>query len=325
VETEIHIMSANEEEFSAYKRDIPADIKVTWVNSNSSLEEQSLQMKNAVALIAPSYPIPTQLIEAAKHLKLVQVTGAGTDRMNLSELKNAGIDVANHGGGKADAVAEHTIALILSVYRKLHLLFRSVESGNWGKDVPRDAPYESREITGKTIGIIGLGHIGKQLAQRLLGWKCNVIYSDLSATAPEIETKLSIVRETLDDLLRKSDIVVVLVPLTPKTTKLIGKRELNLMKPSAILINTCRGPVIDEKELVFALENNAITGAGLDVTDPEPPLPDNPILTMDNVVVTPHRSSAVLEAGEKAQRFAIQNAIRVAKGCDPQSVVPVDW
>ena len=97
------------------------------------------------------------------------------------------------------------------------------------------------------------------------------------------------------------------------------------MKPSAILINTCRGPVIDEKELVFALENNAITGAGLDVTDPEPPLPDNPILTMDNVVVTPHRSSAVLEAAEKAQLFAIKNAIRVAKGCDPQSVVPVDW
>ncbi|MEE2885349.1 MAG: NAD(P)-dependent oxidoreductase [Chloroflexota bacterium] len=318
-------MSANEDEFSVYKRDIPSNIKVTWVNSNSSLDEQCLQIKNAVALIAPSYPIPTQLIEAAKHLKLVQVTGAGTDRMNLTELKNAGIDVANHGGGKADAVAEHTIALILSVYRKLHLLFRSVESGNWGRDIPRDLPYESREIAGKTIGIIGLGHIGKQLAQRLLGWKCNVVYSDVSPATPKIEKELNIVRETLDELLRKSDIVVILVPLTPKNTKLIGKRELNLMKSSAILVNTCRGPVVDEKELVFALENNTITGAGLDVTDPEPPLPNNPLLNMDNVVLTPHRSSAVPEAGKKAQRFAIQNAIRVAEGCEPQSIVPVDY
>lgn len=324
MQIQIHIMTANEDELSTYQSDIPPGVKVVWVNSSATIEEQSMQIKHAVALIAPSYPIPSHLIHAAKDLKLVQVTGAGTDRMNLTELKNAGIDVANHGGAKADAVAEHTIALILSVYRKLHLLFRSVEAGNWGRDVPRALPYESHEIAGKTIGIIGLGYIGKQVAFRLLGWKCNVIYSDIVPANQEIEKELNVKREPLGELLRKSDIVSLHVPLSPKTTKLIGKRELTLMKSSAILINTCRGAVIDEKELILALKTHSITGAGLDVTDPEPPLPDNPLLQMDNVIVTPHRSSAVPEAGDKARRFAIHNALGVAMGDDPMSVVPVE-
>ena len=318
----IHVMASSEDELEAYRGDAPDGVRVAWVDSNASLEDQAAQIAGAVALIAPSYPIPRELVEAAGSLRLVQVTGAGTDRMNLGELTSLGVKVANHGGGKADAVAEHTIALMLSVYRKLHLLFPSVRAGGWGRDIERDMPYTSHELTGKTVGIVGLGYIGKEVARRLQGWKCDLLYYDVVAAPPAMEREWGLRRAALDELLRSSDVVALLVPLMDSTRRMIGERELGLMKPSAILINTCRGPVVDEPALVNALRDRTIMAAGLDVTDPEPPDPGNPLLRMDNVVITPHRSSAVPEAGEKSRAFAVQNAARVAMGEEPLSVVP---
>ena len=320
----IHVMASSESELEAYRGDAPDGVRVAWVNSNASLEDQSAQIAGAVALIAPSYPVPRELVEAAGSLRLVQVTGAGTDRMNLGELTSLGVVVANHGGGKADAVAEHTIALMLSVYRKLHLLFYSVRAGGWGRDIEQDMPYTAHELTGKRVGIVGLGYIGKEVARRLQGWKCDLLYHDVVAAPPAMEREWGLKRVLLDELLGSSDVVALLVPLMDSTRRMIGERELGLMKPSAILINTCRGPVVDEPALVTALRDGAIMAAGLDVTDPEPPDPGNPLLGMDNVVITPHRSSAVPEAGEKSRAFAVQNAARVAMGGEPLSVVPVD-
>ena len=321
----IHVMTSTESDLEAYRDDAPTGVDVAWVDSNAPLETQSAQMKGAVALIAPSYPIPRELVEAAGGLKLVQVTGAGTDRMNLQELKSLGVKIANHGGGKADAVAEHTIALMLSVYRKLHLLFPSVRAGNWGRDILRgDVPYQAHELSGKTVGIVGLGYIGKEVARRLQGWKCELLYYDLVPASPELERDWGLRKTSLDGLLRESDVVALLVPLMDSTKGLIGKRELGLMKSTAVLVNTCRGPVVDEAALLTALRSGTIMAAGLDVTDPEPPDADNPLLRMDNVVITPHRSSAVPEAGEKSRAFAVQNAARVAMGEEPLSVVPVD-
>ncbi len=320
----IHVMTSNESELDAYRGHAPEGVELAWVDSGASLERQAAQIEGAVALIAPSYPVPGDLVQAAGSLKLVQVTGAGTDRMNLSELTSLGVRVANHGGGKADAVAEHTIALMLGVYRKLHLLFSSVRAGRWGRDVRHCQPYESRELTGKTVGIVGLGHIGKEVARRLQGWKCGLLYYDVVAPAPEVERQLKLRRASLDDLLEASDVVALLVPLTNGTRGMIGERELAMMKPTAILVNTCRGPVVDERALIEALRNGTIMGAGLDVTDPEPPDPDNPLLRMDNVVATPHRSSAVPEAAEKSRAFAVRNAARVAMGGEPLSVAPAE-
>ena len=317
-------MAASESELEPYRGDAPDGVLVEWVDSNASLEDQAAQIRGAVVLIAPSYPIPRELVLAAGSLRLVQVTGAGTDRMNLRELTSLGVKVANHGGGKADAVAEHTIALMLSGYRKLHLLFPSVRAGRWGREIERDMPYEGHELTGKTVGIVGLGYIGKEVARRLQGWKCDLLYYDVVAAPPQMEREWGLRRVELEELLRSSDVVVLLVPLMESTRGMIGERELGLMKPSAILINTCRGPVVDEPALVAALRDGTIMAAGLDVTDPEPPDPGNPLLQMDNVVITPHRSSAVPEAGEKSRAFAVQNAARVAMGEEPLSVVPVE-
>ena len=321
----IHVMTSTASDLEAYRGDVPAGVAVAWVDSNAGIETQSAQMKGAVALIAPSYPIARELIEAAGGLRLVQVTGAGTDRMNLQELTSLGVKIANHGGGKADAVAEHTILLMLSVYRKLHLLFPSVRAGKWGRDILRgDVPYQAHELSGKTVGIVGLGYIGKEVARRLQGWKCELLYCDVVAAPPNMERDWGLRRTSMDELLRSSDVVGLLVPLTDSTRGLIGERELGLMKPTAVLVNTCRGPVVNEAALLAALRTGTIMAAGLDVTDPEPPDADNPLLQMDNVVVTPHRSSAVPEAGEKSRAFAVQNAARVAMGEEPLSVVPVD-
>ncbi len=169
-----------------------------------------------------------------------------------------------------------------------------------------------------------MGYIGKEVARRLQGWKCDLLYHDVVAAPPGMEREWGLKRVTLDELLGSSDVVALLVPLMDSTRRMIGERELGLMKPSAILINTCRGPVVDEPALVTALRDGAIMAAGLDVTDPEPPDAGNPLLRMDNVVITPHRSSAVPEAGEKSRAFAVQNAARVAMGGEPLSVVPVD-
>ena len=162
------------------------------------------------------------------------------------------------------------------------------------------------------------------MARRLQGWDCDILYYDVVDPPPGVEEELNLTRVSLDELLQSSDIVTIHTPLNSQTTAMLSDREFDLMKPTAVLINACRGPVIDEAALIRALQNDKIAQAGLDVLEEEPTPVDNPLLKMDNVLVTPHMAGFSKQSMEKSRTFALYNAARVVRGEEPESIVLPD-
>lgn len=297
----------------------PAGTDIVWVDSTKTIEAQASLMKDTIVIFGDA---TVELVRKLPNVKLVQVASAGTDRLDVAGLANAGVPVANGGGSNSIAVSEHAIALMISVFRKLNLQMESVRTGKWSGFLTNDLWSTSHELTGQTVGIIGLGHIGQNVAQRLRGWECQLLYHDAVERSEALESKLEVSRVSKDTLLKSADVITLHVPLLPSTTGVISDGELDLMKDSAILINTCRGPVVDEAALIRGLQAGKISGAGLDVLEQEPPEADNPLLDMDNVVVTPHLASFAKESSDRSRLFAIENSVRVINGESPLAIVP---
>ncbi len=318
----VFVLTPNDtRQLETFRRFLPEDAEITWIDVTQSIEAQAAQLKDAVAVIAAPSAFPIDLALACPNLKLIQTVSAGTNMLDIPALNELGIRVANNGGGNAVAVAEHTILLMVSVYRKMQLQLQSVKDRQWSGDLRATWFSETYELTDKTVGIIGLGRIGQQVARRLQGWDCQLIYHDVVDFPTAVEKALHVTKVALDDLLRTSDIVTLHVPLNRQTRGMISDRAFDLMKPSAVLINACRGPVVDEAALIRALQAKKILTAGLDVLEQEPTPADNPLLDMDNVLITPHLAAFAQESYEKSRAFAVQNATRVARGEAPQSVV----
>lgn len=256
----------------------------------------------------------------APQLKLVQLLSAGYDRCDIQAARGARVPIANNGGANAVAVAEHAIMLMLATARRLVWQHTSVASGIWrGNDWQNKHVFELSE---KTLGIIGLGTIGKKVARIARAFGMNVQYFDTNRLTEDQEDTLGVRFRLLDEVLKTSDLVSLHVPLLAGTRHMISTRELALMKPTAYLINTCRGPVIDEAALTTALTSNTIAGAGLDVFDQEPPPADNPLFKLDNVILTPHLAGPTYENRAKRFRNAFDNVQRVARGQPPFWVIP---
>lgn len=316
--SKIAVLVADKKQFDGYQKLAPDGVTLSWVDSSTPINEQVAQLQDTVVIIGDT---PVEVASRCPQLKVIQVSSAGTDRMNLAALEDIGIKVANNGGANAIAVSEHAIALMMTVLRKLDIQFESVKERRWaGKLVPDWWPYV-HELTGSTVGIIGLGNIGQQVARRLAGWDCTLLYQDAVEISPELEAELGVERVTRDELLARSDVVSLHVPLMAATRGMMSDREFGLMKPSAILINTCRGPVVDEAALIRALNAGEIMAAGLDVLEVEPTPDDNPLIDMDNVSITPHVASVAQESWIRSRGFAVQNAIKVANGGDPLAIV----
>ena len=253
-------------------------------------------------------------------LKLVQLLSAGYDRCDIDAARKARVPIANNGGANSVAVAEHAIMLMLATARRLVWQHTSVASGIWrGNDWQNKHVFELSE---KTLGIIGLGTIGKKVARIAKAFGMNIQYFDINRLTEDQEDSLGVRFRLFDEILKTSDLVTLHVPLLASTRHMISTRELNLMKPAAYLINTCRGPVIDEAALTTALTNNTIAGAGLDVFDQEPPPADNPLFKLDNVILTPHLAGPTYENRAKRFRNAFDNVQRVARGQAPFWVIP---
>ena len=302
----------------------PEGAQIKWVDSNQSIEDQAAALDGVIAVIVSPSRYPVELARLTPSVRLVQVTSAGTDMIDKQTLGELGITVSNNGGGNAVSVAEHTITLLVSVFRKMQLQFNAVKAGEWMGDIRSNWFGQAHEIAGKTVGIVGLGRIGQRVARRLQGWECEILYYDVVNIPAELEQELNATRVELDELLQTSDIITLHVPLNGSTTKLISDREFDLMKPTAVLINACRGPVVDEAALIRAIEQEKIMAAGLDVLEQEPTPEDNPLFQYDNVLITPHLASFTQESGERSREFAINNTARVANGGDPDSVVHPD-
>lgn len=297
------------------------EMELRFVDSERSVEEVAADCADAVAIIAGGVRLFTNdLISKLPNLRLVQTPSAGTDWLDKVGLAEMGVKVANNGGANAVAVAEHAVMLMLTIERKLDVQIESVKAGTWMAGVEGDRT-EFHTLVGKRIGIVGLGRIGSRVAKRLQGWECEVVYYDVVKYDADYVEESGATFVGLDELLATSDIVSLHVPLERTTRHMMSDREFALMKPTAILVNTCRGPVVDEEALKRALKAGEIFGAGLDVTEVEPIESDNELPSMPNVVVTPHLATRALESEENAVRNVVENTARVARGDEPLWVV----
>lgn len=228
--------------------------------------------------------ISIEEFKRANNLKWIQATGAGVDNLLYPEMVESDVIITNASGVHPIPIAEHTFALILAITRGLIKSFEGKARRKW---VHNEVFID--ELYGKTIGIVGYGRIGQGIAMVAKGFGMKVIAlkRDVNKTIKIVPDEL-LGRDSLDELLSKSDIVVLIVPLTKDTYHMIGERELKLMKPTSILVNVARGKVVDENALIKAIKERWIFGAGLDVFDTEPLPPDSELWELDNVVITPH-------------------------------------
>ena len=269
---------------------------------------------------SPRHGIGNEFFRAAPKLKLVQLTSAGYDRVDLEAARKAKVPVANNGGANSVAVAEHAVMLMLAVLKKLVYHHINVAAGTW-----RAADFASvrtYEVEGKRLGIIGLGNIGKKVARRVRGFDMDVRYYDVVRLTEDQEDALGVRFALLTEILKTSDVVTLHVPLNDVTRKMISTRELAMMKKTAILANTCRGPVVDEDALHQALTAGTIAGAGLDVMVEEPPKKNHPLLSLPNVTLTPHSAGPTWDNWARAYRNGFDNIQRVMQGRAPLWVVP---
>ena len=285
--------------------------------------EFTTAMKEAEYLVGfPRGGMDAAFYRNAPKLKLIQLISAGYDRVDIEAARQAKVPVANNGGSNSVAVAEATLMLILAVHKRLVWQHGNVVQGKWRiGDFGENRLYE---LAGKTLGIVGLGTIGKKVARRALAFDMTVQYYDVVRLTEDQEDAMGVKFALLPELLRTSDTVSLHVPLTPATRGLMGKREFAMMKPSAIFINTCRGPVVDEEALHEALTTGRIHAAGLDVMVEEPPKPDHPLFRLEtgNITITPHTAGPTWENWFKAFRNAFDNVQRVQRGERPLWVIP---
>ena len=284
-------------------------------------EEKISLVQDADFLILFPGQISERVLRSAPHLKLIQLVAAGYDSMDMALCPELGIPVANNGGTNSIDVAEHTIGLILGFYRRLIALDRNVRVDRW-RDI--DTGSSTYTINGKTVGIVGFGNIGKRVAHLLRAFEARLLYYDQYPPAGDIASELGVTRMGLEDLLRESDIVTVHLPLTHETRGIIGRHELSLLKPTTVLVNTCRGPIVDEAALTEVLSERRILGAALDVLEQEPPAPDNPLLKLDDVLLTPHVAGVTYDTWARRGEFVFQNLQRVWEGESPLAVVQED-
>ncbi len=268
---------------------------------------EQLDLAAAADFLWTGWPkVDAEMIGQAPKLKLIHKCGVGVDKIDLNAASKKGVKVYLTAGINAIPVSEMALMLMMAVMRHIVYASISLRSRKW---IQSELKGINQHLTGKTIGIVGMGNIGKNLLKLLKGFECRILYYDVQRLAPEMEAALGITYRPFEELLRESEVVTLHAPATPETARMINARTLALMNSGAILINTARGELIDEGALVEALQKGVIAGAGLDVFEPEPIEPDSPLLTMDNVILTPHIAGSTLNNMSS-------RAIRIAKNLD---------
>lgn len=259
------------------------------------------QHRPAAILLRGSPPLSARVLQAAPGLKIIAKHGAGVDSVDIAAATRLGIAVMVTGGANADAVAEHALALMLALTRELPRFDRETRAGGW-----RNLDLFIRDFRTRTVGIVGYGQIGERTARLAQACGATVIIHTRSAISPPQGMS---VEPDLDRLLERVDILSLHCPLTDKTRGLIGAAQFARLKPGALLINTSRGPVVDEKALLAALQSGRLAGAGLDTFAVEPPGAANPLFALSNVIVTPHIAAATTDAMVRMGTIAADNIL----------------
>lgn len=263
--------------------------------------------------------IDAEVMDAGEKLKVISNYAVGFNNIDTDAATERGIYVTNTPGILTDTTADAAFALLMAAARRVPEADRHIRAKKW---IHAWGPrmFIGRDVHGKTLGILGMGRIGTAITKRAQGFDMKVIYNDIHRRK-DLEDELGIVYKSKDEVLRESDFLSLHVPLTPETHHMIGAEELATMKKTAILVNTSRGPVVDEAALYEALRDSVIAGAGLDVFEAEPLDHGSPLMNLDNIVLTPHLASGTIETRTKMAVTAATNLVSVLQGLEPPNLV----
>ncbi len=316
-------------DFDRAKIQIPESFDIQFFPQSDYDEERIAQASvDADFILAASHSplITAKIISRAKSLKLIQLCGSGYNTVDLEAADKAGIPVARSPGQNSKTVAEYAFTLMSVLNRKILELNTEIKKGNYQEvrdNLKKEGTYE---LEGMNLGILGMGVIGKEMAKIGAFFRANLFYYDVIRLPPEQEKAFKLSYLDFKELLKIADILTLHISLNPSTKNLIGVKELALMKPTAILINTSRGGIIDDEALIDALKSNRLKGAALDAFDPEPLPPDHPLLSLDpelqkKLILTPHSGGGTRQSNNRMFQEAINNILRVMKGESPKYVV----
>jgi glyoxylate reductase len=267
--------------------------------------------------------VDDELLAAAPGLRVVSNMATGFDNVDVPAATQRGVLVTRTPGVLSETTADFAFTLLLAAARRLVEADRYVRKGEWKTWGPET--LLGQDVYGATIGIVGMGGIGREMAKRATGFGMRILYNSRERK-PDVEQRYSMSFATIDDLLAESDFVTLHAPLTDQTLHLIDERALKLMKPTAVLVNTARGPLVDQEALYKALNEGWIAAAGLDVTDPEPMPPDDPLLTLRNLIIAPHIASASVATRSRMAMMAAEQLVEALDGKVPANAVnPGAW
>ena len=288
------------------------------VASDPSVATVIKEIKGVEGVVVRMAPFTREIIEAADALKVIGRHGVGVDTIDVKAATERGIVVTNTPNANAISVAEHTITAIGTLAKRSVVYDRATREGQW--EIRNS--YKAVDLDGKTLGLVGIGRIGSMVAQKAAAaFNMKVIaydpYIQLEAAS---RMGVSLIAQ-MDDVFRQADVVSLHTPLTPETKGFVNAARLRLMKPTAFLINLSRGEVVNEKALYEALKTGIIAGAAIDVYDPEPPLKNNPLFELDNIILSPHSAALTQECVIRMATGAAEGVVDVLSGKRPQFVV----
>lgn len=300
---------------------LPSDVNV-YIGQMGVVELDKVLPAQA-ALASSGVRYDAALFRQLPNLRLVQRTGIGVDNVNLEDATAHGIVVCNTPDGPTESTAEHTVAMLLNLAKRIKQGNDNLAAGKFG---PRSGPLLGMEVQGKTLGLVGLGRIGRRVAQICRnGLEMRVIAYDPYVTA-EQAAQMGVELVDLDTVISQSDFVSLHVPVTPETYRLMDARRIGQMKQGAYLINCARGPLVDPKALVEAVDSGHLRGAGIDVFDPEPPEVGDVLRNHPLIVATPHSATVTTEGRVKIEQMAVDRVLAFFRGERPADVVnPEVW
>jgi phosphoglycerate dehydrogenase-like enzyme len=302
---------ATEDVYDVIRGQMPEGWRLVTLQGDTKAEWHA-QICDVDFMLVADWAVTAEDLAAAPKLRMIQHQGVGHERIDKRALKARGVPLALCPAGTTIGVAEHTLLLILAVYKRLVVADTKMRIGTWLQWGLRSTSFE---LCGKTLGLVGFGRIGQAVAKRAHAFDAKILYHDTFISTPPGEARAWGVDSVgLDDLLRRSDIVSMHVPTNDETRKFMNTERFAQMKRSAVFINTSRGAVVDEPALIRALQTQVIAAAGLDVFEREPIEKDNPLLGMDNVVLTPHISAGTVDALTEKMRSVFGNLQRCLKG-----------
>lgn len=307
----LYLARGTPELYAVARSHVPAGFELVTLDSDDPAELFA-KLPDCDVVVVGTRKLDREMIDAARRLRLVAHQGVGYhDTVDVEALRERGIAVAITPDGTPQTVSEHAIMLMLAACRRLSFADSELRQGRFHVNAMR---LQSQTLAGKTIGFIGMGRIGQATARRLLGWELAAIYTDPVALSAEQESALGLRRADLDTLLRSADIVSLHIPLTDQTRGIIDAAALAKMKPGAVLVNTARGPVVEQEALVAALESGHLGAAGLDVYEQEPVRAGHPLARFPNVVLTPHIAAATRDTFAAKMQGVFSNVARFHAG-----------